>query len=103
MVTESLPDTLFARPSIVREDRSDGTIMLRSSEPLHIDVTSVLDWLDGWAATTPNAPFLAERQINDEGWRTLDFATLADEARRIGAGLRRQGLASGDRLVVLAS
>ncbi|MGY3547451.1 AMP-binding protein [Bradyrhizobium sp. USDA 4469] len=103
MATDLLSETLFARPAVLREDRSDGAILLRSIDPLEIDVTSVLDWLDHWAETTPNGTFLAEREVDGQGWRTLDFASLSDEARRIGAGLRSRGLEPGDRLAVLAS
>ncbi|NNE51192.1 MAG: feruloyl-CoA synthase [Sulfitobacter sp.] len=57
---------------VIREDRADGSVLLRSAYPVGKAVRCTGDWLDHWAATTPNAVFLAER--DGEGWREVTYA-----------------------------
>jgi feruloyl-CoA synthase len=59
----------LAPPEVVREVRPDGSFVLRHPRPLQPYARCVGDWLEHWAATTPEAVFLAERE--GEGWRRL--------------------------------
>lgn len=54
------------------ETRADGTIYVRSLEPLGDYPRSMTDRLEHWAATTPDAVFLADRGEDGE-WRTLTY------------------------------
>jgi len=53
--------SLFAMPKTVAERRADGSIVLRSPEPLRDSARCIGDWLEQWARQTPDAVFLAER------------------------------------------
>ena len=74
---------------VIREDRADGAIILRARAPLGEVVARTTDWLDHWAAATPDAVFLAER--NGDGWREVTYA----EAQRIAVGIARVLVARG--------
>ncbi len=51
-------------------------------------------------AQHPNKPYL--HQPTDRQWRTLSWADVDNQARRIASGLLAQGLQSGDRVAILA-
>jgi len=53
--------TAFQPHSVEREDRSDGTILLRSRYELTPPVARTGDWLLKWAGEAPDRVFLAER------------------------------------------
>ncbi|NRO99411.1 AMP-binding protein [Paraburkholderia sp. NMBU_R16] len=80
----------LARPNIVREDRDDGSFVLRSADPLLPYERCVGEWLVYWAARTPDAIFIAQR---DEGpddkrrWQSITYAAALEQARRIGQAL----------------
>jgi len=71
----------LAPPRALREDRPDGSFVLRSPEPLQPYAHSIGDWLDTWAERTPDALALAERDA-DGAWQRMDYATLR---RQVGA------------------
>ena len=70
---------------VEREDRADGTILLRSGHALGPVAQSTGVWLDHWAAVAPDRTFLAER--SGAGWRTLSFGAAQQRVRRLAAGL----------------
>src|SRR5690554_2795048 len=78
----------LAQPRILREDRPDGSFVLRSAEPLLPYDRCVGDWLVRWAKRTPNNIFLAER-IEGDGvqWRTLTYVQTLQKVRRLAQGL----------------
>jgi feruloyl-CoA synthase len=80
------PEAL-AVPRIVREDRSDGSFVLRSAELLRPYHRRVGEWLVEWAHETPDAIFIAEREIDNSGWRQLSYAQTHDKVRRIAQAL----------------
>ncbi len=55
------PAVLFATPAIVADRRADGSIIVKSTEPLKPAARCVGDWLEHWARTTPERIFLGER------------------------------------------
>ena len=76
--------------SVRREDRADGTILLRSGYDLGpVDRTTGV-WLDRWAAATPDKVFLAER--SGPGWRELTYAAAREQVRSLAGGLLARGL-----------
>src|SRR5258707_14359552 len=62
------PTDLFATPAIVADRRADGSIVLKSSEPLRASARCVGDWLEHWGRQTPERIFLAERGNVDALW-----------------------------------
>ncbi|WP_299371057.1 AMP-binding protein [uncultured Tateyamaria sp.] len=82
---------LGLRPhKVLREDRADGTILLRSGYDLPPAERSTGVWLDRWAEAAPDRTFLAERA--GAGWRRLSFAQARVEVRRIAGGLLAHGI-----------
>ena len=59
--------TNFKPHNVIRENRADGTILLRSAEPLSEVANTTGDWLHSWAQQTPDNIFIAER--HGAGWR----------------------------------
>ena len=51
--------SLFATPRTIADRRLDGSIVLRSPEPLRGSARCIGDWLEQWAQQTPDATFLA--------------------------------------------
>ncbi|WP_415401526.1 feruloyl-CoA synthase [Tateyamaria sp. SN3-11] len=81
-----MTEHLGLRPhKVVREDRADGTILLRSGYEMSAVDTSTGVWLDRWAEAAPERVFLAER--SGEGWRTLSYGEARERVRTVAAGL----------------
>lgn len=90
----------FRAHSVLREDRADGTILLRSAYPLGPYADRTVDWLVRWATETPNRVFLAER--SGAGWRTLTYGAALDQVRTLAGALLDMGL-NADRPVMILS
>jgi feruloyl-CoA synthase len=60
--------------------------VLRHPRPLQPYARCVGDWLEHWAATTPDAVFLAERDPQGE-WRRLSYHQVREQVGRIAQGL----------------
>ena len=81
-----MTDHLGLRPhKVVREDRADRSIVLRSGYEMSAVDRSTGIWLDRWAGRTPDAVFLAERA--GDGWRTVTYAEAVERVRALAAGL----------------
>lgn len=86
-----MTDHLGLRPhKVVREDRADGSILLRSGYEMSSVDRSTGVWLDRWAATTPDAVFLAER--DGDGWHTVSYVEALARVRDLAAGLLARGV-----------
>ena len=70
--------------------REDGTLVLRSPEPLGTYPRSVGEHLEGWAERTPDAVFLAQRQ--GDGWRRLTYGEARRRVHAIATSLLRRNL-----------
>lgn len=92
--------TKYREHDVLREDRPDGTILLRSRAELGLFAAKTTDWLDHWATATPDAVFLAER--SGAGWREVTFANARDEARAIAAGLLDLGLGPNAPILIIS-
>jgi feruloyl-CoA synthase len=82
----------LAVPDIERENRADGSFVLRSRTALRAFDRSPVDWLVKWASATPDAPFLAERERDSAGaqgvrWRVLSYRQVLTAVRAIGQAL----------------
>src|SRR3978361_1151620 len=66
-------ETLFAKPAISTERRTDGSIILKSTTPLGQSARCVGDWLEHWARRMPDRIFLGERSSADALWTTVSY------------------------------
>ncbi|WP_121068316.1 feruloyl-CoA synthase [Chachezhania antarctica] len=100
MKTKTKTIEAFARNHVLREDRDDGSILLRSGHALsdHVDTTD--QWLKRWAAERPGATFLAER--NGDGWYELPYGEALEQARAIAAALLERGLGPDTPILIIS-
>lgn len=86
--------------SVTREDRADGTIILRSGYEMTKPAAKTGDWLDRWAKETPEAVFLAER--DGEGWREVTYAQARDSVRRMASSLLARGMNADTPILIIS-
>jgi feruloyl-CoA synthase len=87
------------------ERRSDGTIVLRSTEPLREYPRQLGEKLEHWARVAPDRTLVARRDPSVPGggdWIRLSFAQVLQRARAIGQALVDRGL-SAERPVAILS
>ncbi|MFK4720044.1 feruloyl-CoA synthase [Bradyrhizobium niftali] len=94
--------SLFAMPKTVAERRADGSIVLRSPEPLRDSARCIGDWLEQWARQTPDAVFLAERGNVEGPWTTVTYAQALRQVRGAASWILAQGLGAERPLVILS-
>ncbi|MBS0532513.1 MAG: feruloyl-CoA synthase [Proteobacteria bacterium] len=85
----------------VLDQRPDGTIYLRSAQPLEPYHDSIAEPLEHWARVAPDRVYLAQRDA-DGNWRKLTYAEVLDTVRRIAAALLRRGLSKERPIVILS-
>lgn len=79
----------------------DGTILMRSPEPLSAYPDKLTERIDHWAKAAPERTFMAQRDSKGE-WRRLSYADLQRDVRAIGQALLDRGL-SAERPVAILS
>ncbi|WP_409191494.1 feruloyl-CoA synthase [Bradyrhizobium sp. RDM4] len=94
--------SLFATPKTVAEHRADGSIVLRSSEPLRDSARCIGDWLEQWARQAPDTIFLAERGNAEAPWTTVTYAQALRRVRGAASWILAQGLSAERPLVILS-
>ncbi|WP_342735725.1 feruloyl-CoA synthase [Bradyrhizobium sp. B117] len=94
--------SLFATPKTVAEHRADGSIVLRSPEPLRESARCIGDWLEHFARQTPDTVFLAERDSADTPWAIVTYAGALRRVRAAASWILAQGL-SAERPVAILS
>src|SRR3954451_12357598 len=94
--------SLFATPKTIAEHRADGSIVLRSPEPLRDGERCIGDWLEQWARETPDAMFLAERGNVELPWTTVTYAQALRQVRGAASWILAQGLSADRPLVILS-
>jgi feruloyl-CoA synthase len=98
---------LFGDPSalaparVERITRADGSFVLKHPDALLPHARCTGEWLEHWAATTPDAPFLSERDASG-GWRRLSYAQARQQAGGIAQALLDLALPAGAPVVVLS-
>ncbi len=85
----------------VVDRRPDGTIYLRSAQPLDDYHDSIAEPLEHWARVAPDRVYLAQRD-QDGHWRQLTYAEVLDKVRRIASALLRRGLSKERPIVILS-
>jgi feruloyl-CoA synthase len=88
-------------PTPVVERRGDGSLLVRTREPLPGFHANLIEPLEKWAKAAPDCVFLAQRGA-DGNWRKLSYADVFETVQRIGAALLRRGL-SPDRPIAILS
>jgi feruloyl-CoA synthase len=96
------PKALFATPAVVADHRADGSIVLKSSEPLRASARCVGDWLEQWARQTPERIFLGERGNVDAPWTTVNYREALRQVRSIASWILAQRLNAERPLVILS-
>lgn len=92
--------TRYVPHAVDREDRPDGTILLRSRHALPEPVSRSGDWLHLWAERAPYRVAVAERQR--PGWRNVTYADLLRFVRRAASFLLARGLGPDDTIAILS-
>ncbi|MFO1216746.1 MAG: feruloyl-CoA synthase [Burkholderiaceae bacterium] len=91
----------LATPRVLRENLAGGGFVLRSAEPLQPHVRCIGDWLEHWAATTPDALFLAERDAAG-AWRRLSYRQVREQVGRIAQALLELRVSASDPVVIVS-
>ncbi|HMN81447.1 MAG TPA: feruloyl-CoA synthase [Burkholderiaceae bacterium] len=81
--------------------RADGTLLLRSREPLEPFPDRLTDRLEHWAEAAPERTFVARRDHGGE-WIPISYRQMLARAQRIGQALIERGL-SRERPVAILS
>jgi feruloyl-CoA synthase len=85
-----------------REDGADGTIYVRSTDPLGPYARRITDTLMHWANAAPDRIFMADR-TPEGGWRSITYSAFAAEIRPIAQALIDAGLSTERPLAILSS
>jgi feruloyl-CoA synthase len=91
---------LFAPPRVVQTRRPDGTILLRSSEPLGDGERSMAHAFMRGAREHPDRILAGQR--DGDGWRTISWGDAARDAGGIAEWLLGQGLGPHLPVMVLS-
>lgn len=86
--------------NVLREQRADGTILLRSGDALGPVADRTGDWLHHWAEAAPERVFLAER--SGAGWRELSYRAVLQQVRAVAAALLGRGLGPQTPIMILS-
>jgi len=92
--------TRFRPHKVLREERPDGTVLLRSGYEMSPAAGRTGDWLHQWAEAAPERVFLAER--SGAGWRELPYAAALEQVRAVAASLLARGLGPDTPIMVLS-
>jgi feruloyl-CoA synthase len=90
----------FLPHAISREDRADGTILLRSDYDLGPVTDRTGDWLHHWASEAPDRVFLAER--SGAGWREESYSATLQQVRAIAASLLARGMGADTPILIMS-
>ena len=89
------------RPTLV-EHRSDGSLILRSSNPPPaITQASFADFIEAWAKTRGETAAFCER-ASDGAWRRVSWRELWQQVQCVGAALLEMGLDQAHPLMLLS-
>jgi feruloyl-CoA synthase len=92
----------FASPQVEVERRENGTLVLKSPQPLGEYPAQLGVHLRTWAKMAPDRVFLAERQGKDPGWRTVTYAQARAQADSLSQALIDLGLDAERPLMILS-
>jgi len=91
------------------ERRRDGTVVMRSTEPLQPWAHRLTDRLEHWAREAPDRVFVARREAAGadggdahRGWRTVTYAQMLARAQAVGEALARRPLSAERPIAILS-
>jgi feruloyl-CoA synthase len=91
---------LLAPRQTLREELGHGAFVLRSPEPLRPYARCIGEWLEHWAAHTPDTPAFAEPTTS--GWHMLNWRELRHQVGAVAQGLLDLKLPADQPIVVLS-
>ena len=91
----------FFCPGVELTRCDDGSLLMRSTEPLRNYDNRVGDWLDRWAAETPTRIFIVEQTPSGE--RSITYAETREAVLQLAEGFLRHGLGPERPLAILAA
>ena len=94
-------DVRLGEASVETGHRADGTILVRSKQPLPPYPAKLSEPLERWARLAPERLFFAQRGP-DGAWRELTYAATLAKVRSLAAALVKRGL-SAERPVLILS
>jgi feruloyl-CoA synthase len=89
----------LAPPEVEREDRADGSFVLRSPRPLQPYARCIGDWLDHWARFAPQTVFLAEKTALGD-WQRVSYGEVRRKVGRLAQGLLDARLPPGPIVIL---
>ncbi len=92
---------MLAPRRVQKTELGGGAFVLRSPEPLAPYARCIGQWLEQWAAATPDAPAFAEPAAGG-GWRRLSWSELRQQVGAVAQGLLDLALPAGKPVVVLS-
>ena len=93
----------FAKPSVIRELRPDGAVVLRAAAPLKPYDPSLARLFRAAVEIAPGRIFLAERaQAGANSWRTLTYAQARATVDALAQALIERGLSAERPVMVLS-
>jgi len=88
-------------PEFAYEHRPDGTILMRQTGELGAYLPTLADYLDHWADTAPDRPWMARRKAGGD-WTRITYGQGRAQARAIGGALLAMGLGPDRPLLILS-
>ncbi len=88
------------RHDVLREEREDGTILLRSAYDLGPVARCTGEWLHRWAGEAPDRVFLAER--SGAGWRKVSYAEALEKVQAIASHLLSRDLGPERPILIIS-
>src|SRR5947207_12762341 len=99
--SEPLRPVRLGPADVLLDRKTDGTIILRSPQPLDTYPQKLTERLEHWAKAAPDRVFLAQRAA-DGSWRKLTYAEALSQGRSIAQSLLTRRL-SAERPVAILS
>ncbi len=90
----------FQPHKVQREDRHDGSILLRSGYQLEDYAEKTGEWLHHWADAAPNRVFIAERR--GAGWRSETYAATLQKVRALAAAFLSRGMGPETPILIMS-
>ena len=90
----------FKPHDVSSEQRSDGTLLLRSNAEMGDVVDTSADWLHRWSEVAPERIFLAER--SGAGWREETYQSTLQKVRAIAASLLARGMGPDTPILIMS-
>jgi len=86
---------------VTLDQRPDGSMIVRSIEPLHLEVDKLTTCLDRWAAVAPDRLFLAQRGATGD-WRRVSYGDALSRVRSIARALLDRNLSPERPIAILS-